>query len=514
MIAVKKFLSSLKEWVVNNKKEAAILGAILLFGAILRLYRIDEYMIFLADQGRDALVVRRLLVNFDPILVGPGTSVGNMYLGPIYYYMMAPALWLANYSPVGPSVMVALFGIATIFFLWYFARRMFGVWGAGIAALLYAVSPTVVSLSIFSWNPNIMPFFALATIYSIWKFWQEERFGWLVVAGASMGFVLQSHYLGLLLLPTLGVFWLLTYLKVRKAERRQQFIIYSLYGLGAFALLMSPLVIFDARHGWRNFLAMKEYFLVSSGTSFGFAASLNRVRTVTQEISAYLLGGRNLLYGKISLGAVLLFLGWIGLQWKKMQDIEKKGFMPIFVWLGMGILGLAFYRSTLYDHYYGFLFPAPFLLLAGFFSVAARKSKSWGKILVIVFASALILVSWTGSHLRNEPNKQMQRTIKVSDKIIQEAKGERFNLAAIADRNYEAAYQYFLEKERAPLVIIDPQRVEETVTRQLFVVCEKPEPQCDPTHSPKAEIANYGWSKIDAQWEVEGVILYKLVHSL
>ena len=514
MTAVKKFISSLKEWVLNNKKEAAILGAILLIGATLRLFRIDEYMIFLADQGRDAMVVRRLLVNFDPILVGPGTSVGNMYLGPIYYYLMAPALWLANYSPVGPSVMIAVFGIATIFFLWYFARRLFGAWGAGIAALLYAVSPTVVSLSIFSWNPNIMPFFALLGIFSIWKFWQEERFGWIVVAGASMGFVLQSHYLGLLLAPTLGAFWLLTYLKVRKAERRQQFIIYSLYGLGVFALLMSPLVIFDARHGWRNFLAMKEYFLVSSGTSFGLAAFLNRVRTVAQEISAYLLGGRNLLYGKIALGAVLLLLGWTGMMWKKRKDIEKKGFMLIFIWLGMGILGLAFYRNVLYDHYYGFLFPAPFLLLAGFFAVAARKGKSWGKILVILFASALILVSLTGSHLRNEPNRQMQRTIKVSDKIIQEAKGERFNLAAIAERNYEAAYQYFLEKEEAPLVIIDPQKVEETITGQLFVVCEKPEPQCDPTHSPKAEIANYGWSKIDAQWEVEGIILYKLVHSI
>src|SRR3990172_241851 len=224
MTVVKKFISSLKEWVLNNKKEAIILGIILLVGATLRLFRIDEYMIFLADQGRDAMVVRRLLVNADPILVGPGTSVGNMYLGPIYYYLMAPALWLANYSPVGPSVMVALFGIATIFFLWYFARRLFGAWGAGVAAFLYAVSPTVVSLSSFSWNPNIMPFFALLGIFSTWKFWQEERFGWIVVAGASMGFVLQSHYLGLLLLPTLGIFWLLTYLKVRKTEKKRQFI--------------------------------------------------------------------------------------------------------------------------------------------------------------------------------------------------------------------------------------------------------------------------------------------------
>src|SRR3990167_8233402 len=236
MKAIKNFASSLKMWVLNNKKEAAILGAILLIGATLRLCRIDEYKIFLADQGRDALVVRRLLINLDPILVGPGTSVGNMYLGPIYYYLMAPALWLANYSPAGPSVMVALFGIATIFFLWYFARRLFGAWVASVAALLYAVSPTVVSLSIFSWNPNIMPFFALLIIYSIWKFWAEEKFGWIVVAGASLAFVLQSHYLGLLLIPTLGIFWLLTYLKARKKDNLKYFMRNSLYGAGIFVL--------------------------------------------------------------------------------------------------------------------------------------------------------------------------------------------------------------------------------------------------------------------------------------
>src|SRR3972149_11757908 len=102
-----------KKWIKENRREAAILALILLVGAYFRLYRIDEYMTFLGDEGRDALVVRRLLVNADPILVGPGTSIGNMYLGPIYYYLMAPALFLANFSPVGPSIMVALFGIAT-----------------------------------------------------------------------------------------------------------------------------------------------------------------------------------------------------------------------------------------------------------------------------------------------------------------------------------------------------------------------------------------------------------------
>src|SRR3990170_4498841 len=115
-IALKKRITDyelrITNWIKNNRTETAILAIILIVGAYFRLYRIDEYMTFLGDEGRDALVVRRLLVNADPILVGPGTSIGNMYLGPLYYYMMAPALLLANFSPVGPAAMVALLGVA------------------------------------------------------------------------------------------------------------------------------------------------------------------------------------------------------------------------------------------------------------------------------------------------------------------------------------------------------------------------------------------------------------------
>jgi 4-amino-4-deoxy-L-arabinose transferase-like glycosyltransferase len=143
----KNNLSNAKKWVRENPTQALLLIIILLVGAFLRLYKIDQYMTFLGDEGRDVIVVRRLLVNFDIILVGPGTSIGNMYLGPLYYYMMAPALLLANFSPVGPAAMIALLGVATIFFVWFIAREWFGSVAAIVAASLYTVSPTVITYS-------------------------------------------------------------------------------------------------------------------------------------------------------------------------------------------------------------------------------------------------------------------------------------------------------------------------------------------------------------------------------
>jgi len=204
-----KLINKIRLWIKDNPREAFLIFIILLIGASFRLYRIGEYMIFLGDEGRDAIIVRRLLVNFDPILIGPRTSIGDMYLGPLYYYLIAIPLLLANFSPVGPSVFVALLGVVTIFFIWYVTREWFGWLAGGLSALLYAISPVVITYSKSSWNPNVMPFFALLSIYSVWKLLMGRNYKWLIVTFLSMSFVLQSHYLGLLLVPTLGLIWFL-----------------------------------------------------------------------------------------------------------------------------------------------------------------------------------------------------------------------------------------------------------------------------------------------------------------
>jgi len=106
----------------------------------------------------------------------------------------------------------------------------------------------------------------------------------------------------------------------------------------------------------------------------------------------------------------------------------------------------------------------------------------------------------------------MQRTFEVSQKIIEEAKNQPFNLGMIAKQNYDAGYRYFLEKQGFKAWEIDAQRFDKTITEQLFVVCE--EKDCQPIGHPQAEIANFGWAKIDRVWEFPwGVKLYKLIHN-
>jgi len=160
-----------KDFLKDNPQEVFFVAVIIILASVLRLYRISEYMTFLGDEGRDVMIVRRFLVNGDLMLIGPGTSIGNMYLGPLYYYLIAPALLLANFSPVGPAIFIALLGVATVFLVFFVGREWFGPTAGGFAALLYSLSSVVIIYSRSSWNPNIMPFFALLTIYSVWKWW-------------------------------------------------------------------------------------------------------------------------------------------------------------------------------------------------------------------------------------------------------------------------------------------------------------------------------------------------------
>src|SRR4030067_1802798 len=95
---------------IKFKIQNLILPLILLVSAFLRLYRIGDYMTFLGDEGRDALIVYNIL-HGKLTLLGPTASVGGFFLGPIYYYFMAVFTLLFNYNPIGPSVMASLFGI-------------------------------------------------------------------------------------------------------------------------------------------------------------------------------------------------------------------------------------------------------------------------------------------------------------------------------------------------------------------------------------------------------------------
>ena len=183
-------------------KSAIILSLILLVASFLRLYRIRDYIVFLGDEGRDALVWHDMVVNREFTFLGPTASVGGFYLGPIYYYFALPFYFVFR-DPVGPAIFVALLGVATVWLVYFVTKSWFGKTSGLFASGIYAIASLIVRYSRASWNPNPVPFFSLLGVYLAATGAKEKKWWKLIGAGICLGILWQLHYLTLLMTPIL-----------------------------------------------------------------------------------------------------------------------------------------------------------------------------------------------------------------------------------------------------------------------------------------------------------------------
>jgi len=487
-------------WIKNNRLEAAIIIGLFILTAFLRFYRLPDYMTFLGDEGRDALMIKRILVEHDFPLLGPPTSVGNIYLGPLYYYMMAVpmAIWWLN--PVAAVAMVATIGISTVFLIYFLAKRWFGLWPGLLVATLYSISPVNIIYSRSSWNPNPAPFFALLAVLGLDQARRTKNFRWFILTGGALAAAVQMHYLALILLPIFGLFWIFEY------KKRSDYNYYTQGSIGAiiiFCFLISPLVIFDFRYNFLNYKAMVSMFSTKSeAISFNLFDKLSKVGDIYyyKLVLRYLVVGQNLLAWVVGTGILLS----IGIFLKKRKELPD--FWPyrlLIVWLLGGLIGLSFYKGEVYDHYLGFLNPAPYLLIGGLIGLLSKRLQIVSAALVLI---VLGFVNLQKNPLLLAPNNQLQRTQDIARYIISKSDNKPFNFALIAKSNYDSAYQFYLDQygHKVKVVPVD-------VTDQLFVVCE--DSVCNPVVDPKYEIVGFGWTKVEWVQEVQELKVYKLIHN-
>lgn len=525
------------------KKENIPVLFILLLAAFFRIYRIDEYLTFLGDEGRDVLVVKHILDGIGALfqgnlssasenltLLGPTASVGGFFLGPIYYYMMAPALFVANFNPVGPAVMVALFGVATVFLVYFVSRKFFDSYLAALAvSLLYAISPLVILYSRSSWNPNPVPFFSLLMLYLLYRAILNKSWKLFAISGVLFGILLQLHYLATFLGVIVALYvGIATFFQFKKIPQSLASLLkrYIFFGVGII-IGWSPFLAFEVRHGFQNFKSIYD-FVFQSGETGGNGEYIEIVRDVF-----FRLFGR-LLYvfpqpNDLHLYSSNIVLTWtvivyataivsVGFCLAKLYTSARKKdeafykYLLLAVWLATGVFLFGFYKKSIYDYYLGFMYPLPFLLFAAPLSVLFKK----GKILLvigIIIVTLIAILNFYFNPFRKIGNYQMYQVKTISEFVLDQTNGKPYNFAVISGGNSDFAYRYFFETHHMPPVTIefpgaDPER--KSITDQLLIVCESN--PCHPLGYPLWEVAGFGQAEIVGEWPVSVLRVYKLKH--
>jgi len=517
---------------LDPKIQNLFLFFIILLAGFLRLYRIGDYMTFLGDEGRDALVVYNIL-HGNLTLLGPTASVGGFFLGPLYYYLMTPFLWLFNYNPVGPAVMVALFGIATVWLVYKTGEIFFNKKAGGIAAFFYSISPLVISYSRSSWNPNLMPFFSLLTLLTLNAALKRDKIWLIGLSGLLLGFTMQLHYLTTFLAVILFLYILLFRLFNNYKNSVSKILIklsldYFYIFLG-FLVGISPFLVFEFRHGFPNVQSLTRFIFLSDDTGL----SINLPKTVYDvffRLFARLLANfpppeqvslqanfNILLWYLTSLAlgitSLAIFLAKFIALYKRKKETSYGffKFLLIFLWFFVGVGLFGFYKKPIYDYYFGFMFPLPFLLIGNALSFFMKKKILFP--LAVVVLLVITALNLSGIPFRYPPNRQLKQAETISRFVIKVSGNRPFNFALVSSNNSDHAYRYFFTLWNKPSrEILNPQEdpKRKSVTDQLIVVCETL--PCHPLGHSLWEIAGFGRAEIAGEWNVSVVKIYKLVH--
>lgn len=457
-----------------------LIAFITVCAAVLRLWNLPGTLMFQGDQGRDALIVSQIFTQGDLVFIGPVTSVGNMYLGPLYYYFMVPWLWLSYPSPLGPAYAVAVLGILTVPLMYFLGSKLVGRRAAMISAFLMAFSVVAVTLSRFSWNPNPAPIVSLIMIFATYMAWQKNKWYWLAVA-LCFSVLIQLHYLTLLTLGGAGLIWLFQVwdiVRIKKKALRiaeiKMMAMTTFLSLIIFAVSLVPLALFDYKHDYLNARAFQSLFsqeeiLIDSKQQTSVVEKVADIVKDTRGRAMHILfeptfGQHQNFNAILLLGLVLILVAVM-----RRPSIHGAGYVTVLAYLVTSIVGVAAYQHTIFDHYILFVLPAAFLAVG--MALAWLSRRKFGSIPAVIGLGAFLVLN-----LQKLPIQTTTSTIydleEVAHSIETKLKpNEPYSLVLLAPSRdlYAQNYRYYLSTGPSPA--LPPERSQEAET--LVVIDEE-----------------------------------------
>lgn len=233
----------------------AALGAIVLFGAAVRLYNLDEFPPGLWFDEADNITQAQHILT-EPATVGAFSAFTN--LPTAFLVPVALVVKLAGVSITSARLVAAAFGIAGIVAMFLMMRHMGGTLFGLIAAFLTAAMRWDINWSRIGMHGVTMTFFTAITAWLTYRALRSDRMADFALAGSAMGLGMWFYTPFRLFPLVMGVVALHALLFTRAGRRR---LLINFGVLALFSVLVSlPVLQFAATHP-------EEFFRRSSAVS-------------------------------------------------------------------------------------------------------------------------------------------------------------------------------------------------------------------------------------------------------
>lgn len=387
MKTFKNYRGKIIEEINLHKPIYYLLSVILVLGFFLRIYRTSDLMGFYYDQGRDALVIWKLWYEGRPFLIGPVTGLAGIFLGPFYYYLIAPFYFIGGGNPVYPAVFLAFLTICGVFMLYYlgwkFQDRATGI----IAAIIGSFSYYLILAGRWLSNPTPIMFTSMLFLWSLWMIIQKKERYWWIIAVFLIGISLQFESASAVFyLPVLALFALWQSEKLPNLK----IIIYS--GL-IFMITLIPQILFNFRHENLIFNNFKRIIFEEKSFRYDFWEVLDvRLSYFWQVFYSKIFMERKDLALYFTIGSAASILS----KFRSSKNILPVKLLLIFIVIPM--VGYILFQGNfgnIYDYYMtGYYFPLVLLFSMG---LGIAWKKFLGKILVILFLISFLNINLPAS---------------------------------------------------------------------------------------------------------------------
>jgi hypothetical protein len=293
-----------------------------LLGMFTRVYQFRERFMYAHDNDLASWVVKDIVFDKHPRLIGQQTSALGIFIGPLFYYSLIPFYWITQWDPIGSVAYSWIISAAALISVYYVFRKLYDRPTAVFAVFIYAVSFFISQSErdVFPTTPVML--------WSVWFYYSINR----LFLGYKKTLYISAILLSLVWHINLALVLLFPLVFIAVLVHRQNYTLKDIIIPAVLVVILSsPLILFESRHGF-----IQTRSLVSTLTSIGSHSEVSlkdKVNHVVQYaarnasrlfywesprfISIYLIPGILLsgialltYFRKIPKHSLLLFLGW------------------------------------------------------------------------------------------------------------------------------------------------------------------------------------------------------------
>lgn len=411
---------------------------ILLVAFVLRIYRIDVLLDFHYDQGRDAKIIWDLWHNGKFFLIGPTTGLEGIFLGPFYYYLIAPFYLLGGGNPVIPSMFLSLLTVLALFVL-YKTGELIKDKKLGLLALIIGSFSHYIVFS-NRWLSNPTPIFLTSILffYSLVKILKSSKSEpWWYLSYLSVGISLHFEAASAVFyIPVLFVF---TFWQREKITNK-----YFVKSLALLFLTFLPQIIFNFKH--QNIL-FNNFVNQLGGSTNQKSLSINFFKDRLQVFWS-------VFYSKLFMYNQLIaaFFGSLSVFgiYKSYANTKEKHLIKLFLlFLGLPLICYLLYRGnngTLYGYYFSGYYLVIILLFS--YGLYWYSSKIIGKIVIWIFVILFLFFNTKRNYLKLRTDPFASNEIFISNQlsaiswIYQNSRGKEFNVDVYVPPVIPHSYDY------------------------------------------------------------------------